>query len=151
MKNRLRLTPAGNILKIDELYADIQFHMRQGRGKQEMAKDRRSADELVRRLLSDPEMWARAVENPAKELLQLAKEVDDQVPVATVLENDTMIYRMVVAIIGVVAVLAVIGAIVVVFVPEVEETTALLTALVSISSASIGALAGLLSPMGFRR
>jgi len=116
-----------------------------------MPKEVRSADILVRRLLSEPDTWAKAIDNPAKELLQLAKEVDDQVPVTTVLENDTVIYRMVVAIIGTVAVLAVIGAIVVVFVPEVKETTALLTALVSISSASIGALAGLLSPMGFRR
>ena len=48
------------------------------------------------------------------------------------------------------AVVAVIGAILVVAL-EVGDATPLLTALVSISSAAIGALAGLLSPMGFRR
>ena len=115
-----------------------------------MPKEFRSADELVKRLLSDPEIWAKAQQDPAAELLKLAREVGEDMPATPALEADKMIYRMVVGIIGTVAVLAVIGAILVVAL-KVTDATALLTALVSISSASIGALAGLLSPMSYRR
>ena len=120
-----------------------------------MGKEIRSADVLVDKLLSNPEMWAKAKEDPAAVLRKLAKEIDADHPPTTALESDITIYRMVVAIIGVVAVIAVIGAIWVVGVSggntDYQNATALLTALVSISSAAIGALAGLLSPMGFRR
>ncbi len=115
-----------------------------------MARDYRSADELVKRILSDPKTWERIQSDHATELLKLAKEVGDDIPPNPPLESDVFIYRMVVAVIGIVAVVAVIGAIVVVAL-GVGESTPLLTALVSISSAALGALAGLLSPMGFRR
>ena len=113
-------------------------------------KEVRSADELVKRILSEPDLWVKVQEDPAKELLRLAKEVDVDMPAGTALETDIMIYRMVVVVIGMVAILAVAGAIMVV-VFNVVEATPLLTALVSISSAAIGALAGLLSPVSFRR
>ncbi|MCU0489757.1 MAG: hypothetical protein MUE67_12505 [Anaerolineales bacterium] len=115
-----------------------------------MAKDYRSADELVKRILADPKTWERIQADHATELLRLAKEVGEDIPPTPPLESDVFIYRMVVAVIGAVAIVAVIGAILVVAL-DVSESTPLLTALVSISSAAIGALAGLLSPMGFRR
>jgi hypothetical protein len=115
-----------------------------------MAKEIRSADELVKRLLSEPELWAKVQTDPAKELLRLAKDVDVDMPAGSALETDIMIYRMVVVVIGLVAILAVTGAILIV-VFNVSDAAPLLTALVSISSAAIGALAGLLSPVSFRR
>jgi hypothetical protein len=118
-----------------------------------MAKEVRSAEELVHRILSDPVTWQKVQESPATELLRLAREVGDDMPPSPPpppLETDIVIYRLVVGVIGVVAVLAVIGAILVVAL-DVKDATPLLTALVSISSAAIGALAGLLSPVSFRR
>jgi hypothetical protein len=112
-----------------------------------MAKEVRSADELVRRLVMQPDLLKSASENPS-ELWKLAEQVGKEMP--TTLETDITIYRMVVAIIGMVAVTAVIGAIVIVG-WQGDAANSLLTALVSISSASIGALAGLLSPVSFRR
>lgn len=114
-----------------------------------MPKEVRSADELVRRILADPQTWQKVKENPTTELLQLAKDVGEDMPASPPLESDVFIYRMVVAVIGIVAIVAVVGAILVVALKG-DLATPLLTALVSISSAAIGALAGLLSPMGFR-
>lgn len=117
-----------------------------------MAPQTRSADELVKRLLSDPNTWQAVQDNPTTELLRLAKEVGQDPEFRPALESDVFIYRMVVAVIGVVAIVAVIGAIyAVINGTNAVDSTALLTALVSISSASIGALAGLLSPMSFRK
>jgi hypothetical protein len=116
-----------------------------------MAPELRSADELVKRILSDPQEWEKVQSNPATELLKLAKEVGQDLPPRPPLESDVIIYRMVVGVIGLVAIVAVIGAILSVTVGEGRaDSTALLTALVSISSAAIGALAGLLSPMSIR-
>lgn len=115
-----------------------------------MAKEMRSADELVRRILSDPKGWEKIQADPSTELLKLAKEVGDDMPPSPPLESDVFIYRLVVIVIGAVAVLAVTGAILVV-VFNASDATPLLTALVSISSAAVGALAGLLSPVSFRR
>lgn len=115
-----------------------------------MAKEMRSADELVKRILSDPKTWESIQADPSTQLLKLAKEVGEDLPPTPPLESDVFIYRMVVIVIGVVAVLAVSGAILVV-VLNVSDATPLLTALVSISSAAVGALAGLLSPVSFRR
>ncbi len=120
-----------------------------------MATEMRSADELVRRILIDPQTLEKVKADPATELLKLAKDVSQDMPSGAALESDVFIYRMVVAIIGVVAIIAVIGAILVVAIPHPPDlnslSNALLTAMVSISSASIGALAGLLSPVSFRR
>lgn len=115
-----------------------------------MTSELRSADELVKRILSDQQTWEKIQANPTGELLKLAREVGQDVPSRPPLETDVFIYRMVVAVIGIVAIVAVVGAILVV-VRSVPDSTPLLTALVSISSAAIGALAGLLSPMSFRR
>jgi hypothetical protein len=80
----------------------------------------------------------------------MAKEVGEDIPPAPPLESEVFIYRLVVIVIGIVAVRAVPGAILVV-VFNVTDATPLLTAWVSISSAAVGALAGLLSPVSFRR
>lgn len=117
-----------------------------------MAREVRSADELVRRILSDPQTWEKIQADPTTELLKLAQGVGEDMPPRPPLESDVFIYRMVVAVIGIVAIVAVIGAISVVLFakPGTTDQTALLTAMVSISSASVGALAGLLSPVAFR-
>jgi hypothetical protein len=118
-----------------------------------MATEMRSADELVRRILIDPQTLERVRADPATELLKLAKDVGQDMPSSPALESDVWIWRMVIGVIGVVAIVAVIGAILVVIpgVPNNANATALLTAMVSITSAAIGAFAGLLSPVSFRR
>ena len=114
-----------------------------------MARDR-SADELVKRILSDPQTLEKVKGDPATELHKLAQDVDNQVPLP--LEADIWLFRMVIGVIGVVALVAVVGAMVVVMNGKASDAnaTALLIALVSIASAAIGACAGLLSPISAR-
>ena len=112
-----------------------------------MATQARSAEEMVRRMLVEPGLLERIKADPVKELQQLAAEVVKEVPSSPPLETDVWIYRIVVGTIGLVALIAVVGAIFISLRADLQVPD-LLTA---IGSAAIGALAGLLSPVSFRR
>lgn len=120
-----------------------------------MTTQLRSVDELVKRAMIEPGVLDRLKDDPITELQRLAVEVRHDVPATPPLESDVWIYRMAVGTIGSVALIAMIGAIYTIN-PIASgtirpDTTPLLTALVSVGSGAIGALAGLLTPIAFRR
>ena len=95
-----------------------------------------SVSELAVRISQDPALAARIKENPAQTIANLASP----------LQNDPWIYRMVVAALGLAVLIGVIGAIILAMaarpIPEV---------LVALGSAAVGALAGLLAPSPMNR
>jgi hypothetical protein len=108
----------------------------------------RSAEELVRRAVTDPEVLARLQADPAAELQRLSAEVVKAVPPSPPLESDVLIYRMAVGTIGLVALIGVTGAVIV---SATKGAFAVPDILTAISAGAIGSLAGLLSPISFRR
>ena len=108
----------------------------------------RSADELVKRALTEPGVLERLKTDPATELQRLSAEVVTDVPQLPPLESDVMIYRLAVGTISLVALIGVGGAVVVSLIKGPDSVPDILTA---ISAGAIGSLAGLLSPIGFRR
>ena len=101
----------------------------------------RSAEELLRRVMTQPELIEKIKTDPAKEIQGLVSQVTKEIPAMPPLEYDVWIYRMVVTALGVVIVLSVAGAI---YLTAIKvEIPDILTA---IGSAAVGALAGLLSP-----
>jgi hypothetical protein len=108
----------------------------------------RSADEMVKRALSDPETMERLKADPATELQRLASEVIKDVAPTPPLESDVLIYRLAVGTIGGVALIGVTGAVLISLSKGAFAVPDILTA---ISAGAIGSLAGLLSPIGYRR
>lgn len=98
----------------------------------------RSAEELLRRVVTNPALAEEISKNPVKSLQALVTLVTKETPP---LESDVWIYRIVVSSLGAVVFTSVLGAI---FITKAQGTVPdILTAL---GSASIGALAGLLAP-----
>lgn len=105
----------------------------------------RSADELVRRVLASPEHVEALKRDPERVLRNVASEVIRDSPA---FENDVWLYRVVVMIIGLTALVSVIGAVAIGMSQGEQKVPDILTAL---GSGAIGALAGFLTPMGYRR
>lgn len=98
----------------------------------------RSAEELLRRVVTNPMLAEEISKNPVKSLQALVTMVTKEIPP---LESDVWIYRIVVSALGAVVFTSVLGAI---FITRNQGTVPdILTAL---GSASVGALAGLLAP-----
>jgi len=108
----------------------------------------RSADELVKRALTEPGVLDRLKADPAAELQRLSSEVVNDVPQLPPLESDVMIYRLAVGTISLVALIGVGGAVFISLFKGPDSVPDILTA---ISAGAIGSLAGLLSPIGIRR
>lgn len=108
-----------------------------------MGRSYRSAEEIVRRVIMEPGVKEEIVADPVKKLQEMAAEVVKESPS---LEGDVWIYRIVVTLIGTAALLSVSGAIWIAShggnVPDI---------LTALGSGAIGALAGLLSPIQYRR
>jgi cytochrome bd-type quinol oxidase subunit 1 len=110
-----------------------------------MASQYRSAEELVRRVIVEPGLKERVTADPVAVLQELATQVTRENPSV---ESDVWIYRIVVGLIGFTALVAVGGAIWIATIRGSQSVPDILTAL---GSGAIGALAGLLSPVQFRR
>ncbi|HEX2953738.1 MAG TPA: hypothetical protein VHR47_07115 [Bacillota bacterium] len=103
-----------------------------------MGNSIRSAEELLRRVVTNPALAEEIRQNPIKSLQSLVALVTKEIPP---LESDVWIYRIVVSSLGAVVFTSVLGAI---FITKSQGTVPdILTAL---GSASVGALAGLLAP-----
>jgi hypothetical protein len=113
-----------------------------------MAAQARSVDELIKRILVEPGALDRIKADPARELQRLAVEAIRDTPPSAPLESDVWVYRIVVGTIGAVALLSVAGAVLLANRVGADKVPDVLTA---IGSAAIGALAGLLTPIPFRR
>ena len=95
-----------------------------------------SASELVERVALDPKLQAEIKEDPVKALGNLA----------TPLQSDAWIYRLVVAALGLVVLIAISGSI---FLTAKSSTAYIFQvpdAVIALGSAAVGALAGLLAP-----
>jgi hypothetical protein len=108
-----------------------------------MGMQSRSADELVRRVLTSQDLLERVQGNPKKALPELAATVISEMPIY---RSDRIFYRVAVLALGLVTICATIGAIV--LAARGVDAPELLTAL---GSGAIGALAGLLMPGGADR
>jgi hypothetical protein len=108
----------------------------------------RSADELVKRALSDQETLERLKQDPEKELHRLAADVVKDVTPTPPLESDVLIYRLAVGTIGLTALIGAAGAVLIAVFKGGDAVPDILTA---ISAGAIGSLAGLLSPISWRR
>ncbi len=86
--------------------------------------------------------------DPVTELQRISAEVVTEVPQLPPLESDVMIYRLAVSAISLVALIGVGGAVFVSLIKGPDSVPDILTA---ISAGAIGSLAGLLSPIGYRR
>jgi hypothetical protein len=105
----------------------------------------RSANELVKRALSSSETIEAIKQDPEAALTRLAQEVTRDSPTY---DNDPLLYRLIVIIIGLTALIAVIGAVLVASIHGADRVPDILTAL---GSGAIGALAGFLTPIQYRR
>jgi hypothetical protein len=109
-----------------------------------MAEEIRSADQLAKNIIEIPGVLAEIQANPKETISKLVAQAKEQVP-SRALEQDKLIYRIVVSSLGLVVLLVVIGVIALafksnsspVFIPDV---------LTALGSAAIGALAGILAP-----
>lgn len=110
-----------------------------------MANSLRSADEIVRRVITEQGLQERLKADPVGVLQEMAATATRESPTV---ESDIWIYRIVVALIGLAALVAVGGAVWISVVKGGNEVPDVLTA---IGSGAIGALAGLLSPVQYRR
>ncbi len=116
-----------------------------------MASQMRSAEALVRRALVEPGVLDRIQADPVRALQELAAEVVKDIPPSPPLENDVWIYRVVVGIIGFVALVAVVGAIYLALETGAAGEVKVPALLTAIGSGAVGALAGLLAPVSYRR
>lgn len=105
----------------------------------------RTAEELVRRVIAEKGLRERVAEDPIATLQELADQVTKDNPT---MEGDVWIYRIVVALIGATALVAVCGAI---WIAGLDTQAGVPDILTAIGSGAIGALAGLLSPVQYRR
>ncbi len=106
-----------------------------------MSEQKRSAEELVKRILQDPSLEAKVKADPLPVLSDLADKVVNELPLHPPLQWDAWIYRMVVGTLGLAVVLTVLGGIVL-----ARGTTPIPDMLTAIGSAAVGALAGLIAP-----
>lgn len=112
-----------------------------------MAEELRSADQLAKTIIETPGVLAEIQANPEITVKKLAEQAKEQVS-ARALEQDPLIYRIVVSSLGLVTLLVVIGAIALAFNSAQDKIPDVLTAL---GSAAIGALAGILAPSPAQR
>lgn len=110
-----------------------------------MISSPRSADELVKRALASQEMLEAIRQDPELALKRLALDVTRDLPTP---DGDPILYRLIVFIIGLTALISVLGAVVIAVVHTPTEVPDILTAL---GSGAIGALAGFLTPLQYRR
>jgi hypothetical protein len=95
-----------------------------------------SASELAERVAQDPKLQEEIKADPVTALANLA----------TPLQSDTWIYRMVVAALGLVVLIAIVGAIYLTAKSSTAYIYQVPDALIALGSAAVGALAGLLAP-----
>jgi len=107
-----------------------------------MSSQPRTADVLVTRALSEPEILKKIQDDPRTELPILAKIVTKEYPPCSPLAWDQWIYRLVVIFLGFTVISSVIGAIIL----AARGITTTPEILVAIGSAAVGAMAGLLAP-----
>ena len=112
-----------------------------------MAEELRSADQLAKTIIETPGVLAQIQTNPEATLKKLTEQAKQQVP--RVLEQDRVIYRIVVASLGLVTLLVVIGTIALSF--RATDTVQIPDVLTALGSAAIGALAGILAPSPAQR
>jgi uncharacterized integral membrane protein len=108
-----------------------------------MADEMRSADQLAKTILETPGVLAELQAKPQETLDKLVEQVKLQVP--RVLEQDRLVYRIVVSSLGLVVLFVVIGVIALSFKAEGGAVT-IPDVLTALGSAAIGALAGILAP-----
>jgi predicted phage tail protein len=109
-----------------------------------MADEMRSADQLVKTIIETPGVLQEIQSRPAETLNRLAEQAKKQV-VPRVLEQDRLIYRIVVSSLGLVVLFVVVGVIGLSF-KNSGGTVAIPDVLTALGSAAIGALAGILAP-----
>jgi len=102
----------------------------------------RSADQLKKTILETPGALDEIRTNPAATLDKLTEQAKLQVPRA--LEQDKIIYRIVVSSLALVTLLVVVGVIALSF--KASGTVSVPDVLTALGSAAIGALAGILAP-----
>ena len=108
-----------------------------------MAEEIRSADQLVRNIIETPGVLQELQSKPEETLAKMAAQAKGQVP--RVLEQDKVIYRIVVGALGFVVIAVVLGVIGLSF--KATGTTVMVPdVLTALGSAAIGALAGILAP-----
>lgn len=102
----------------------------------------RSADDIVKVLLDTPGLAEKLKDVPQETLEALSERVNEQIP--RVLEQDRVIYRIVVFSLGATVMSVVVGVIAMSVLSPQATVPDVLTAL---GSAAIGALAGILAPV----
>jgi hypothetical protein len=95
-----------------------------------------SASELADRVAQDPELQEQIKADPVTAIANLA----------TPLETDVWIYRMVVGALGLAVLIAVVGAVYLTAISSPTYAHVVPDALIALGSAAVGALAGLLAP-----
>ena len=108
-----------------------------------MADEIISADQLAKNIIETPGVLAEIQANPEETMAKLLAQAKQQVP--RVLEQDKLIYRIVVSSLGLVVLLVVIGVIALAF-KATSGTVQIPDVLTALGSAAIGALAGILAP-----
>lgn len=112
-----------------------------------MAEALRSADQLAKSIVENPGVIEQIKANPEETLKKLTDQAKQQIPRA--LEQDKVIYRIVVSSLGLVTLLVVIGAIMLAF--RATGAAQIPDVLTALGSAAIGALAGILAPSPTQR
>lgn len=99
----------------------------------------RSADEMVKMVMADPERLEALKVNPLPELEKLRNEAVKAIPPAYI--GDKLLYRIAIVVLGSLALIAAVGSVILVLgdksTPEV---------LVALGSAAVGALVALFAP-----
>lgn len=108
-----------------------------------MVNEVRSADQLARNILETPGVMQELQSKPAETLFKLTAQAKEQVP--RVLEQDKVVYRIVVGALGFVVIAVVLGVIALSF-KATGTTVTVPDVLTALGSAAIGALAGILAP-----
>ena len=103
-----------------------------------MSRRVESVEDLAEMVREDPELAQEIRERPAETIAEMASP----------LERDPWIYRIVVITLGLVAVVAITGSIAIVIAAGDEPVP---DAVVALGSAAVGALAGLIAPQHGRR
>ncbi|MFZ6748677.1 MULTISPECIES: hypothetical protein [unclassified Undibacterium] len=109
-----------------------------------MADEIRSADQLAKNIIETPGVLAELQAKPEETILKLLAQAKQQVP-SRALEQDKLIYRIVVSSLGLVVLLVVVGVIALAF-KATANPVPIPDVLTALGSAAIGALAGILAP-----
>lgn len=109
-----------------------------------MADEIRSADLLAKNIIETPGVLAELQAKPEETILKLLAQAKQQVP-SRALEQDKLIYRIVVSSLGLVTLLVVVGVIALAF-KATANPVPIPDVLTALGSAAIGALAGILAP-----